>query len=269
MKMHKWSGYSLTSENIGIYEEIFENVKIIDCHTHIGKDKDGHKMSADRIIKLMDTSNVNKAIAFPLNDENQSVNFNESNDAIWLAAKVYQDRIIPFFRLDPNIGWKEEFKTRVSQGFKGIKLHPRSQNFKLTSSKVMNLYEEAEKNKLAILVHTGFGLEQVADDLLEITKRFPKLKIIIGHAGFVDLDNVIKKLAKKENVLFDTSSLKIFDLFDLLKKVDYQKITFGSDIPYYDIDLALEGLIDSSITVGKTAYQIKKILGGNIQKWFP
>ena len=269
MKMHKWSSYSLTSENIGIYEEIFENVKIVDCHTHIGKDVDGHKMSADSLIRKMDSSNVNKAIAFPLNDKNHSINFNESNDAILLAAKVYQDRFIPFFRLDPNKKWKEEFEVRLEQGFKGIKLHPRSQNFKLTSSKVMRIYEECEKNKLAILIHTGFGLEEVAEDLLTMSKRFPKLKIIVGHAGFVDLDNVIKKLAKRENIIFDTSSLKIFDLFDLLKKVDYQKIAFGSDVPYYDIDLALEGLIDSAITVGKTAYQIKKILGGNISKWFP
>ena len=27
------------------------------------------------------------------------------------------------------------------------------------------------------------------------------------------------------------------------KKVDYTKIAFGSDIPYYEIDLALEGVI--------------------------
>lgn len=268
MKMHKWSSYSLTSENIGIYEEIFENVKIIDTHAHIGKDEDGHSMSADKLIKYMDTANINKSIVFPLNDNNHSVNFNESNDAILLAAKVYQDRFIPFFRLDPNKSWKEEFNLRLGQGFKGIKLHPRSQNFKLTSSKVMGIYEEAEKNNIAILVHTGFGLEEVAEELVEITKKFSNLKIIIGHAGFVDLDNVIKKLGKKENIIFDTSTLKIFDLFDLLKKVDYQKIAFGSDIPYYDIDLALEGLIDSAITVGKTAYQIKKILGGNIAKWF-
>ncbi len=266
--MHKWSSYSLTSENIGIYEEIFENVKIVDTHAHIGKDMDGHSISADRLIKSMDSANINKAIVFPLNDKNHSVNFNESNDAILLAAKVYNDRFIPFFRLNPNEKWKEEFDTRLSQEFKGIKLHPRSQDFKLTSSKVMGIYEEAEKNNLVILMHTGFGLEQVADDLVEITKKFPKLKIIVGHAGFVDLDNVIKKLGKKENIIFDTSSLKIFDLFDLLRKVDYQKIAFGSDVPYYDIDLALEGLIDSSITVGKTANQIKRILGGNISKWF-
>ncbi|MBD3164126.1 amidohydrolase family protein [Candidatus Woesearchaeota archaeon] len=265
--MHRWSKYSLTSENIGIYEEIFENVQIIDCHTHIGRDRDGHKLSADQLIKVMKKANIDKAISFPLNDPRNSKTFSEPNDAILLAAKVYKDKIVPFFRLNPNAGWKTEFNTRVEQGFKGVKLHPRSQNFKLDSAKVFKVYEECEKNRLIVLMHTGFGLETIADDLLSIKRSFPKLKLIIGHSGFVDIENMIKKLGNEDNVLFDTSTVKMFDLFDLLKKVDYHKIAFGSDAPYYDMDLALECLIDAAITVGKTANQIKKLLGGNMQKW--
>ena len=267
--MHRWSSYSLTSENIGIYEEIFENLQIIDCHTHIGVDIDGHKMTSDKLIKLMDLSNINKSISFPLNDARDNKSFHRANDEILLASEVYKDRIIPFFRINPNIGWKEEFNLRLSQGFKGVKLHPRSQNFKLTSSKIMNVYEACSRNKLVIMMHTGFGLEEIADELVTITKKFPDLKIIIGHAGFVDLSNMIKKIARMKNIIFDTSTVKIFDLFDLLKNVDNDKIAFGSDIPYYDIDLALEGLIDSAITCGLGAGQIKKLLGGNIKKWFP
>lgn len=266
--MHRWSKYSLTSENIGIYEEIFENVRIIDCHAHIGKDKDGHKLSADRLIKLMNKSNINKAIVFPLNDIRNNRTFSQPNEEIFQASKTYKDRFIPFFRLNPNTSWKKEFKLRLKQGFKGVKLHPRSQNFKLNSSPAMKIYEEAEKNALPVIIHTGFGLEAIADDILKITKTFPKLKFIIGHSAFVDIDSVIKKIGKMNNVIFDTSTVKIFDLFDLLKKVDNDKIAFGSDTPYYDTDLALEGLIDSAITCRLSAAQIKKILGGNIGRWF-
>jgi uncharacterized protein len=267
--MHRWSKYSITSENIGIYEEIFENVKIIDCHTHIGKDKDGHTNSADKLIKFMNASNVNRSIAFPLNDPRNNIDFNEANDEILLAWKVYKEKIIPFFRLNPMHSWKKEFNLRVEQGFKGIKLHPRSQNFKITQSRAMEVYAECEKNNIIIMMHTGFGLEEIADDIFTVAKKFPKLKLILGHSGFVDLDNVIKKMANRDNILFDTSTLKIFDLIDLLKKVDHKKIAFGSDIPYCEIDLALEGIVDSAIIVGKTANQIRNILGGNILRWFP
>ncbi len=267
--MHRWSDYSLTSENIGIYEEIFENLKIIDCHTHIGIDKDGHKQTADQLVKSMDGSNINKAIVFPLNDPRDNKSFHRPNDEVLLACELYKDRLIPFFRLNPNNPWKEEFNLRLSQGFRGIKLHPRSQDFKLLSSKIMEVYDAAQNNNLVILMHTGFGLEEIADDLLKIVRQFPKLKMIIGHAGFVDLDNVIKKISRIDNLILDTSTVKIFDLFDLFKKVDVAKLAFGSDSPYYDIDLALEGLIDSAITVGMSSGKIKKLLGGNMEKWFP
>jgi len=266
--MHKWSKYSLTSENIGIYEEIFENVQIIDCHTHIGQDVDGHRMTADHLIKGMNDASINKSIIFPLNDPRNRTTFSEPNDAILLASKVYSDRFIPFFRLNPNEEWKPEFDLRLEQGFKGVKLHPRSQNFKFLAPKALKIYEECEKNNLVLLLHAGFGLEEIADELYTIAKKFPKLNIILGHGGFVDIDNVIAKLSKRDNVLFDTSTTKIFDIFDFLKKVDFRKIAFGSDIPYYDINIALQGVIDSAIMCGKTAYQIKKILGGNVAQWF-
>ena len=129
------------------------------------------------------------------------------------------------------------------------------------------IYEECEKHDIPIIFHTGMGLEGISEEILAMMKQFPKLKIILGHAGFTDIDNIIKKVAIKDNILFDISSLRLFDMYDLIKNVDYRKIVFGSDVPYYDTDWALQGLVDTSIILGKTANQIRKILGENISKW--
>ncbi|MBS3136591.1 amidohydrolase family protein [Candidatus Woesearchaeota archaeon] len=266
--MPSWSRYSVTSENIGIYDQIFEKVEVIDCHTHIGIDRDGHRLAAHQIIKQMDRESVNMAIVFPLDDPRDQKMFHEPNDEIYSAANTYPGRFIPFFRLNPNFDWKDEFKLRLSQGFKGVKLHPRSQNFKLASADAMRIYDACQKHNLVVVVHAGFGLEKIADDLAKIIKRFAKLRLIIGHSAFPDLDNTIKKVAKSENVLFDTSTCKIFDLIDLMKNVDLNKIAYGSDMPYYAHDVALEGLIDTAITMGLTAGQIRKMLGSNVAKWF-
>ena len=132
----------------------------------------------------------------------------------------------------------------------------------------MKIYEKAQDENLTVLVHTGFGLGNISAQIKEITDTFPKLKLILGHSAFVDMENTIKKVGNKENVLFETSTVKIFDLFELLERVDYHKIAFGSDLPYYDIDLALEMVIDSAVILKKTPHQIKHILGLNIMKWF-
>ncbi|MBN1156226.1 amidohydrolase family protein [Candidatus Woesearchaeota archaeon] len=267
--MHRFFKYSITSENIEAYEQIFENANIFDCHTHIGVDKDKHYLTAEMLVKSMKDSNVNKAVIFPFNGLTDSYsNFRKANEVILKASARHPEKFIPFFRLDPHKEWKKEFNLRVRQGFRGIKLHPRSQNFPITFSKALDIYDACQQNNLVLLIHAGFGIESAAEDLLSISRSFSDLGIIVGHSGFLDLENVITKLGGRKNIFFDTSTLRIFDLFELLKKVNYRKISFGSDIPYYDIDLALEGLVDSAIMVSKPVQQIRAILGENISRWF-
>jgi predicted TIM-barrel fold metal-dependent hydrolase len=260
--------YFRDTETDKAYEEIFKNLIVVDSHVHLGEDKDKQKLSAKKLIKIMDRSGINKCIPFPLNNPDFSKTFSKPNDIILKGYKKYPERIIPFFRLNPNFDeWKEELKKRVEQGFKGIKLHPRSQTFRINSGKVRDILDKAEKHELLVLFHTGFGVKYLADDIKNILKRYPKVNFILGHSAFPDIRAVIKKVGERNNVLFETSSVRIFDLFDLLRKVSNKKIIFGSDAPYYDQNLALEMLVDTALTLHKTTHQIKDMLGGNIIKW--
>jgi uncharacterized protein len=255
------------TDNLEAYEKIFSNVTIIDAHGHIGKDLDGHGIDEKTFISQMKSSHINKSIVFPLNEPMHG-DFSKANDRIFEFNKSYPDNIIPFFRLDPKTEWQKEYEKRVSQGFRGVKLHPRSQSFGLASEIVMELYGKAEKDNIPLLIHTGFGLDSIADDIEKVTKTFPKLRIILGHSAFVDLENTMNRVGKNNNVLFDTSTLGIFDLLQLINTLDYTKIVFGSDVPYFDFDISLEMLVDTAIICNKNPTHIKAILGGNIQRWF-
>jgi uncharacterized protein len=264
--MNKWAKYTPEKAK-KLYNEVLQNVEIWDCHTHIGKDKDKHAVTPKKLIKQMIDANVDKAIVFPLNDPRDSMSFHVPNDEIFDAYRKYPKIFIPFFRINPHFDWKAEFKLRVQQGFRGVKLHPRSQRFKLSYNKLHEVLKWSEKHHLLVLVHVGFGLQEVADDLVTILKKFPKLKFIIGHSGFVDLPNVIKKVSHFENVLFDTSVVRVFDLFDLMSKVDSCKIAFGSDVPYYDMDFSLQSVVDTALYLKKSPLEIKQMLGTNLKKW--
>ncbi|MBI2657651.1 amidohydrolase family protein [Candidatus Woesearchaeota archaeon] len=254
-------------ENFEAYETIFSNVMIIDAHTHIGRDRDGHGVDEHNFIRQMKMSHINKAVVFPLNEPND-INFSKSNDRVHNFYKNFPKYIIPFFRLNPGKKWKKECQKRLLQGFMGIKLHPRSQDFGIASRQVMKIYEKAEKNRLPVLIHTGFGLDNIAHDIKKVVDTFPKLRLILGHSAFVDFEATIKVAGKRDNVLFDTSTLRVFSLMNLLNSLDHTKIVFGSDVPYYDFDLALEMLVDTAIICNKNPNQIRAILGGNIMKWF-
>ncbi|MFH1641380.1 MAG: amidohydrolase family protein [Nanoarchaeota archaeon] len=266
--MYQFYRYNLDASSSKIFEEIFENLVIVDSHVHIGRDLDKHVINTKQLVKNMDYARVNKAICFPLNNPNYSLSFTKPNDTIYQAYKKYPERIIPFCRLNPRYSdWKKELELRVSQGFKGIKLHPRSQRFRINSSEVKKIILQAQDNNLIILFHTGFGVKYLAEDLLNIIHKFPKVKFILGHSAFPDIHKVIKNMNNQDNVVFETSTLRTFDIFDLLKNVSYKKIIFGSDIPYYDQVLSLEVLIHTALILKKTSNQIKEILGANIIRW--
>jgi len=259
--------YFIESENIGLYEQILENVTIIDAHTHVGVDVDGSSLSAVALLKSMKQNDINKSIIFPQNDPRAGKTFSQPNEAIYRAYTNNPDKFIPFFRLNPKFDWTNEFEKRVSQKFVGLKLHPSAQNFLITSPKAMKLYEKVQDAGLIMLIHSGFGLSSVAEDLNKIAKTFPKLKILVGHGAFPDLQNAIRLLPKNDNVYFEASTMRIFDLLELLKSVHYSKIVFGSDIPYYDQTLSLQVLIDSATLARKQPHQIRKMLGENMEKW--
>ena len=259
--------YFIENNTIGIYEQILEGLHITDCHTHIGKDRSGHSLSKASLLKQMKDNGIDKAIIFPLDDPNAGEDYHHPNEKILEAFKENPESLVPFFRLNPNKKWEKECELRISQGFRGMKIHPRSQDFKITNPSAMKIYDKIEKENLIMLIHAGFGLEHIADDLNLMTKTFSKLRIIVGHGGFPELQKVIKLLKEKNNVAFDTSTMRVFDLVELLKKVDYKKIFFGSDVPMYNQTLALQMLIDSAIIARKKPSHIKKILGENAEKW--
>lgn len=250
------------------YKKIFENILIFDAHTHIGIDKDGEKLTAKQLIRFMDNSQINKSIIFPLDDPYDKT-FSKPNKVVFNSYKRYPNKFVPFFRLNPHSKWENEFNKCLKLGFRGIKLHPRSQKFDILDNKVTKIYEKAEENDLPVLIHTGFGTEEenIAKKLERITNFFPKLKLILGHGAFVDLDETIKRLGKKENIIFELSTIRILDLFNLIQKIDTKKLVFGSDIPYYNPDLSLHVTIEASILANKKPKEIQKILGENIVRW--
>ena len=267
--MQEISMYSGSGKISDAYKEMLDNLFIFDAHTHVGRDKDGVHLSAKMLLKKMDYFGVNTAIVFALNNPDDDRTFSNSNNIVFDASKTSNGRLMPFFRLNPaHPEWKEEFKRCSELGFKGVKLHPRSQRFELNGQEAKEVYAKAETNALPVLVHVGLGIEGAAEKLLEISNEFKKLRFIVGHAGYVDIFNVIKKANSMKNFYFETSTVNVFDLFQLMDEVEHKRILFGSDTPYWDMGLSLEMNIQTALSLKKSTTAIRDMLGCNILKWF-
>jgi predicted TIM-barrel fold metal-dependent hydrolase len=252
-----------------VQRKIPVGTQVFDAHTHVGVDIDGRRMTAAGMKARMDAANVYTSIIFPLNDPNARDDYSGPNDVVWAAHEEYQGAFVPFFRLNPHKDYEAEFERCVQRDFKGLKLHPVSQEFELDDTRVARLFEMAAAVDLPVLVHAGFAMERIVEPLLPMVERLPELRLILGHAAMVELLAAARAFSDYPNVLFETSVVKAKDLYVLFCSMDPARICYGSDIPYGDLPSTLHATLLAADAAGLSEKELSGVLSGNIRRWFP
>jgi predicted TIM-barrel fold metal-dependent hydrolase len=249
------------------YSDLLQGIKIWDIHGHVGCDLDGSHLTAAQLLESLDAVGAQKTVVFPMNDPQQGSCFRHPNDLIWTSYEHYPHRLIPFFRLNPNFPSREEYELRVSQGFQGIKLHPRSQSFRIAQPEAMQIYGWAEGDGLPVLVHTGEGASEITKDVRRVVDEHPSLRLILGHAAAHELRECCAQCYNCDWVLFDTSTLDRAQLRELLAIGEPHKIAYGSDLPFQPPGEDLLLLLETAVEVGLGRAELELILGGNLRRW--
>ena len=254
---------------VWVQSKIPTGTQVFDAHAHIGMDIDGRTMTAAGMKSRLEAAGVARSIVFPLNDPNARDDYSGPNDVVWAAHEEYPHLFVPFFRLNPHKNYDTEFDRCVSRGFKGLKLHPVSQEFELDDKRVVRLFEMAAEGDLPVLVHTGFAMQRVVEPLLPTIERLPELRLILGHSAMVELLRATRAFKDHPNVLFETSVVRAKDLFVLFYSLDPARICYGSDIPYGDLPSTLHATLGAADAAGLSEEEISGVLSGNIRRWFP
>jgi predicted TIM-barrel fold metal-dependent hydrolase len=166
------------------------------------------------------------------------------------CQQIASDRIIPFPSLHPRSKHiEEEVESIAELGFKGIKMHPYYQNFILDDPALDGLYRLLEKNRLMLMMHTGFDIgyprERRADPkrVLAVLDRFPDLRLITTHLGGWDQWDEVRELLTGKPIYMEISfALDFLDqirIRDMIENHPPQYILFGSDSPWADQDTTL------------------------------
>ena len=252
-----------------VRSKIPSGIQVFDAHAHIGVDVDGRAMTAAGMKARMDAVDVYKAIVFPLNDPNARDDYSGPNDVVWTAYEEYPEAFVPFFRLNPHEDYEAEFGRCVERGYKGLKLHPVSQQFELDDRRFVRLLEMVAEVDLPVLVHAGFAMHRIVEPLLPTIERLPHLRLILGHSAMVELLAATRALKDHPNVLFETSVVKAKDLFVLFSTLNPARIAYGSDIPYGDLPSTLHATLIAADAAGLSEEDLAGVLSGNIRRWFP
>jgi predicted TIM-barrel fold metal-dependent hydrolase len=208
------------------------DAEVIDAHTHLGLDEDGRSLTLAQLLDQLDRAGARRACVFPLHDPERKPAYSLPNDRVRQWAAESGERLVPFCRLDPSEGALAECERSLAAGAKGIKLHPRAQDFVFDGGDLDDVFKLAEEAKVPVLIHAGRGLPPLADGLADLALRHPGAALILAHGAICDQGILTTRLAEHPSVLYDISCFFPLDVIELFARVPAERIVFASDPPY-------------------------------------
>ena len=147
---------------------------------------------------------------------------------------------------DENI-WEtnERLKLTDNKRFLGFKPYPDLKGVKGNEIRIYDflnksVLEFSNENELIIILHLPrkdrLRSKDNVNEIIEILKKYKKIKLILAHIGrsfcVNDMLNNIDLIKDYNNLFFDIALINEYQVFELLfKKVDINKIMFGTDYP--------------------------------------
>jgi predicted TIM-barrel fold metal-dependent hydrolase len=206
--------------------------EVLDAHTHLGLDEDGRSLAMPQLLSMLDDAEARRAVVFPLHDPERRPAYRIPNDRVLEWARDSDGRLLPFCRLDPSEGPLAESERCLQAGARGIKLHPRAQDFVFDGREMDDVFGLAESAGVPILIHAGRGLPPLAEGLVALAMRHPQAVLILAHGAICDQGILTSRLADHAGVLYDISCFFPLDVIELFARVPAERIVFASDPPY-------------------------------------
>jgi len=208
------------------------DAEVIDAHTHLGLDEDGRSLTLTQLLSQLDEADARRACVFPLHDPERKPAYSVPNDRVLACARESEDRLLAFCRLDPAEDPLAEGERCLAAGARGIKLHPRAQDFVFDGREMDDIFRLAEARSVPILIHAGRGLPPLAEGLVDLALRHPGAVLILAHGAICDQGILTSRLADHPGVLYDISCFFPLDVIELFARVPAERIVFASDPPY-------------------------------------
>jgi predicted TIM-barrel fold metal-dependent hydrolase len=243
-----------------------EGAEIFDAHVHLGNDIDGQRGIYEELERINDADRISRCFMFCMDEPDRHPAFRAPNDRTLEYAKRSEGRLIPFVRLDLTESPIEEAERCLDLGARGIKLHPRAQRFMLNDERLAPVFAIADERRVPILIHGGRGLPPIADHLARLVDHYPRVQLIIAHAGIADLAGLAGRFAGKAGVFFDTSVWSPVDLLSFFHLVSPEQVLYASDYPYARPPSSLLNAIRTAKVAGFNEEQLSGMFWGNASR---
>lgn len=171
-------------------------------------------------------------------------------------------------------------KAIKTQGFCGIKLHPRLQKLDMNAQALRDVCDVAAGLKVPVLLDAfpdGTGLMQGFNPLeyAKLATDCPNTQFIWAHMGGHHVLDMMMLAKRLENVHFDCSySLLYFrgssipqNMVYAMNSMRFERVFYGSDYPDRDIQTSLTSSIEVLTELGVTETKLEKLLYQNFKEF--
>ncbi len=240
---------------------------LFDTHTHFGRnDPDGFRQEPSELLARMERAGA-RALCFAMHEPD---GYGAANDEAMAAAAGSGGRLVALCRVDPHDGALAEAVRCLDADARGIKLHPRSEQFAMREPVVEELVALADERSCPVLIHAGRGIPALGQDTVELAGRYPRARLILAHAAVSDLAWMWRLMPEYPNLFVDTSWWNPADLMALFCLAPPGQILWASDSPYgmpltgaaFHLRCALTAGLDQEAIASVAGGQIARILAG-------
>src|SRR4051812_48300299 len=221
------------------------------------------RQSADELLAALDRADASGAVVFTMHEPD---GYSAANDRVLAEAARSGGRLVPYCRLDPGDDPVREAERCLAAGARGIKLHPRAEEFRLADPRADGIFALAHERRLPVIVHAGRGIPALGSDALALAERYPGARIILAHAGVCDLAWIWRRLDDHPNVFFDTAWWSPVDLLTLFAHVPPSQLVWGSDAPYGTPNLSVVLAMRCALQAGLDPDQVRVIAGEQMRR---
>ena len=220
---------------------------IVDGFTLLGESLFGHSSTRDGLLRAMDDSGVDRAVACPARPPGYDLA--PANDAIAGAVATDGDRLIGFARVDPNIGEdaaREARRALEELGLAGLFLHPWEETFRVSAPAVDSVVEVARAAEVPVLVAAGYPWLSEGLQVGELAARFPDVDFIATNGGQLNISglgqtDIELAMARCPNLYLQTAGVYREDFLEnVVGRFGAERLLFSSGFPITDPRLEVQ-----------------------------
>lgn len=241
----------------------FGPLRLFDAHTHVGQnDPDGFHQTPEELLAALDPIGARAAV-FAMHEPD---GYPPANDAVLAAAEASGDRLVPYCRVNPRADAVNEAKRCLDAGARGIKLHPRAEDFTLAEPAIPELVALANERRMPVLIHAGRGIPALGEHSVKLARQFPDARLILAHAAVSDLAWIWREMPSHPNLFIDTSWWNPGDMMALFSLVPTGQILWASDSPYGRPLSAAQEHLAFAIQAGVGPEALRAIAGATMER---